>query len=83
VTCAAERETEIVGVAACCLAKKRYGSTERLETLGELGGHDDPEDHAEPEQEEEAPVIRRVPSVALVEMPHHPRGILTRKPDET
>jgi hypothetical protein len=53
----------------------------RLELLGDLGCHDDPELQAEREQEEEAPVIRRLPSADLVEMPHHPRGILTRKPD--
>jgi hypothetical protein len=53
----------------------------RLETLGDFGYHDDPELHAEHEQDEEAPVMRRLPSADLVEVPHHPRGILARTPD--
>jgi hypothetical protein len=53
----------------------------RLEIPGDLSYHDDPELHAEREQEEEAPVIRGLPSAVLLAVPHDPHGILTRKPD--
>ena len=56
-------------------------SREPLKILGDFSCHDDPELHGKREREEEAPVMRGLPSDSLTEVPGHPRWILTRNPD--